>query len=53
MRGENGRKSAVYTAVNEHFEPIFNEAVATQVAFRKRELIWRNHWRTSCWVPVW
>ena len=35
MQGENRRKSAVYVyVINEHYEPVFNTAAATQIVFQ-------------------
>ena len=42
--GKNGCKSAVYHAVNEHFEAIFNDAATTQV-INQRLLSIRRHVR--------
>jgi hypothetical protein len=35
MQGKNRRKSGVYMLVNEHFEPVFNAAAATQIVFQQ------------------
>jgi hypothetical protein len=34
-QGKSRRKSAVYGGVNEHFEPAFNAAMATQPVFQQ------------------